>query len=323
MTNKESGHEKIIVYMDGGLASQMTSYSFGECLRDKGYSPTFDLSWFDRYGRDRFLLKKVFGIDIEEATNLGKYRIYSSPNIGARFVKKSKLINLGIWAGTIPKLCYTVKPIYSGYRFSLDNLNSIEEMLKLESDIYFWGYWSFFVYIEKNASHIRKIFRFPGISDETNKGILEMIRSENSVGIHVRRGDYLKYPKVFHELTLGYYNRAVEIMKNELDSPRFFVFSDDIKWCKEQFQQIGLSDKETNYVTGNEGDNAYIDMSLMKACKNNIVANSGFSLWAGFLNENTGKRVIAPKKYFADSWCIRNGGDIYRIPEKSWILIEN
>lgn len=320
MTTSRAESKNIIIYMDGGLASQMSAYSFGIYLKEKGYRPTFDLSWFDRYGRNRYLLKKVFGIEIEEATNLGRYKIYSSANILIKLARKSKLINLVIWMGLIPKIYYTVKPRYLGYRFSLDN---IEEILDAEKDVYFWGYWAFFKYMGKNASMIRGIFRFPQIVDEINKGRLELIRAKNSISVHVRRGDYLKYPKVFNELTLDYYRRAFQIIKSRVDSPIYFIFSDDIKWCKEHFPQIGLSDKDAVYVSGNEDERSFIDMNLMKECKNNIIANSGFSNWAAFLNSNEGKIVIGPEKYYNKAWRLKYDTDLYQVPEENWVIIDN
>ena len=70
---------------------------------------------------------------------------------------------------------------------------------------------------------------------------------------------------------------------------KFLVFSDDIEWCKQVF------DDDFNFI---EGEEDYVDLLLMARCKHNIIANSSFSWWGAWLNRNNNKRVIAPKKWF-------------------------
>jgi hypothetical protein len=112
---------------------------------------------------------------------------------------------------------------------------------------------------------------------------------------------------------LDYYNKAIKIIINKVENPIFFIFSDDINWCKEN---IKIKDHEIIYVDWNVGDNSYIDMQLMSTCKHNIMANSSFSWWSAWLNKNKDKIVISPYKWFNsdDMDC----SDL--IPE-SWIRI--
>ena len=85
---------------------------------------------------------------------------------------------------------------------------------------------------------------------------------------------------------MEYYNKAIEyIGVNE----KYYVFSDDIKWCKENF-------KDSRFTFIEEKD--IIELFMMSLCKKNIIANSSFSWWAAYLNKNKFKKIVAPQKWF-------------------------
>ena len=123
---------------------------------------------------------------------------------------------------------------------------------------------------------------------------------ENSVSIHVRRGDYTDpYMTTFHPLLeKNYYNKALAHIESKTKIDHILIFSDDISWCKENFK-----DARMTFVEGNED---YIDMYAMTKCEHNIIANSSFSWWGAYLNENENKIVCAPSKWFGfafkDDW---------------------
>ena len=94
------------------------------------------------------------------------------------------------------------------------------------------------------------------------------------------------------------------------DTEIFVVFSDDIKWCKENF--IG----NNFYFVENEKD--YIEMYLMSSCNNNIISNSSFSWWSAWINENENKKIIGPKNWFGPSLSNISDRDIIPL---EWIKI--
>lgn len=160
------------------------------------------------------------------------------------------------------------------------------------------GYWQDRKYFTKDFIRFKE---FP--LSERNQKILEIIKSTQSVSIHVRRGDYLlpQYKKKYSGVcTRVYYVEAINIVKSICDDPRFFIFSDDIDWVKEHLPLDNAS-----YIDWNSGSNSIYDMYLMSKCKINIIANSTFSFWAAYLNTN-GKMVIAPKKWFGDGFPTPN-----------------
>lgn len=163
------------------------------------------------------------------------------------------------------------------------NLNLIKR-----NNCNFKGYWQYYGYHENILSILKKEFQ---VKEEFyTKGFLklrESIINANSVSIHVRRGDYVgKKNESFGCLPFQYYFRAiVEKVKGNL-----FVFSDDILWCKEYFKQDYFLQK----IIFVHSQQDYLDFELMRLCKYNIIANSSFSWWAAYLNDDSEKIVVAP-----------------------------
>jgi len=124
------------------------------------------------------------------------------------------------------------------------------------------------------------------------------LQQHESIAIHVRRGDYIANPTVnqlFGICTLEYYDNAINWMKQHIQHPTFYIFSDDTDWCKTHFK---MPSNEINFITGNKD---YEDFLLMSSCRHQIIANSSFSWWAAWLNQNQNKHIIAPKNWFVSS----------------------
>jgi len=110
------------------------------------------------------------------------------------------------------------------------------------------------------------------------------------VSVHIRRGDYLKFPHIHTPCGLDYYKKALSIMKEKIGDFKLIFISDDKDWCKETFKDLESSISPFN--------DEIEDLILMINCKHNIIANSSFSWWGAYLNQNPNKIVIGPKKWF-------------------------
>jgi len=121
---------------------------------------------------------------------------------------------------------------------------------------------------------------------------------EDTTACHVRRGDYIGN-NAYEQLGMNYYNRAMDMIKSKY----YYVFSDDIPWCKQNFKG--------NNITFIEGTSAVQDLSLMSSCTNLIMANSSFSFWGGFLNKNPDKIIAAPSRWFGAALSHHNTKDLY------------
>lgn len=156
-----------------------------------------------------------------------------------------------------------------------------------------------------NSKLVKKLFE---ITPEIKEYILSKYADiQSRTSIHVRRGDYLHTNNHGHHPILPidtYYNKAIEMFPDE----KFIIFSDDIEWCKQNFNiadAIFVSEKD------------YVELYMMSLCKNNIIANSSFSWWGAYLNENPDKKVVAPDQWFGPK-SPNNYKDI--VPE-SWTKI--
>jgi hypothetical protein len=123
------------------------------------------------------------------------------------------------------------------------------------------------------------------------------------ISLHVRRGDYLKYPGSHPLCGMEYYEEALCYLP---DRP-VKVFSDDWEWCTKNFQGDRFHISSRNFME---------DFELMTKCQHHIIANSSFSWWGAWLSNS--EKVIAPKKWFGPEKHDHNTKDLY--PE-GWIVI--
>ena len=190
------------------------------------------------------------------------------------------------------KYLYNLNPlthldtISIGYRERSHNYNEIPFTENMQLNGYFQS--------EKYFKHCRNdIIKLFG----TNESKI------NKTSIHIRRGDYLDNPNDFPTLPLNYYTSNMTVNKE------YLLFSDDIPWCKEAFKNYNNIEYSTNKT-------ALEDIKLMSRCEHNIIANSTFSWWGAWLNQNPNKIIIAPKLWFGPGLKHVNTKDI--IPNE-WI----
>lgn len=121
---------------------------------------------------------------------------------------------------------------------------------------------------------------------------LTQIGTFTSVSLHVRRGDYLSIPGT-QCVDLTYYEQAVSHFQAYYADIRFFVFSDDIPWCRKHFKG-----EEFSYVEIQESLlDPMLDLRLMAACQHHIIVNSSYSWWGAWLNPSPKKQVVAPRMW--------------------------
>ncbi|MCX6206520.1 MAG: alpha-1,2-fucosyltransferase [Bacteroidetes bacterium] len=157
------------------------------------------------------------------------------------------------------------------------------------------GYWQHENYLLKNEAYLRQAFQFKDESVFSESTYIQLMKNTlNPVGLHIRRGDFLK--SHFHfNLNFDYYKSAIEKINSLVKDPVFFVCTNDVAWAKKHFK-LKANMHFVDHSIYKDAD--LFDFYLMTNCKHNIIANSTFSWLAAWLNSNDSKIVLAPKNWY-------------------------
>lgn len=310
-----------VVSMLGGLGSQMFKYAFYLQLKssDDCYIDTTPYRLQEMW--NGYELERIFGIqekDISEQITDEEIDRYKSQNINYKRVAEITMEKMktrkpvvsifrGYWyPQTKNHGLLLVSLIYNKLKRFVNRNNSEKDTYPIlykarcfsifydefnhTSDIYFGG--------GKNKERIKSAFTFPKFSDKKNIQSAKEMEEQESVAIHVRRSDHMydNY-RLFEE---KYFKKAVAHIKDNVESPVFYVFSDEPDWCRENLDVLGLVDCEVKFVDWNVGAQSFRDMQLMTYCRHNILAISSFSWWGYYLSNRKEKIVCAPKNYWLE-----------------------
>ncbi len=264
----------IITKIIGGLGNQLFQYAAARCIAEKyGTNVKLDESSYNEY-KLRSLELNSFHAKFDFATEAELASYHQT------FINKIKNRVLPV----------AKRNVYKAPFFHFDN-----RFFSVSNNTYLKGYWQSEKYFLPVQQLIRQELTIKKEFVESLKDFAETLSRENSVSVHIRRGDYKdKTFSTFHGiLPAVYYDKAFKILNNKINDARYYFFSDDIGWVKNDLNMPGAT-----YISGTISKTHIEDFYLMSHCKHNIIANSSFSWWAAWLNNNPDKIVIAPKKWF-------------------------
>jgi hypothetical protein len=297
----------VIVRLMGGLGNQMFQYAAGRRLSlVRGADLKMDLAFLlDRSPRGNLTLRDyslaIFNVK-ESFTSPGETAPYTGyhPNVFKHIIfKASKTIR----AKHRP---YLLEPHFHFHAGLLD----------VPGDAYLEGFWQSEKYFQDVADVIRRDFSFKTPLLRSGSEIASEIQASDSVCLHVRRGDFINNlvaAKVHGFIGMDYIRRAIGVVTAKIRRPHFFVFSDDIAWCREKIRL----DYPTTFVGRDDGGREFgDDFRLMTLCRHFIISNSTFGWWAAWLGEHPGKIVVAPRRWFASS--PHSTRDLF---PASWIIV--
>ncbi len=282
----------IIVKFIGGLGNQMFQYAFFKRLVESSKQIVkADVLGFNNYElHNGFELENIFKISVGKA-NLKE--INQTTDIYRNVFLRLKKRLFGIKLNHIKEEQYVFNERFKG-------------------NIYLDGYWQSEKFFPADKQEMRNSFEFKNTLTNKNFEISEEIKAVTSISVHIRRKDYVNN-KVYYQCDAQYYNKAIMYMREKIENPKFYIFSDDIQWVIDNLEFI----RDVQFVNHNFGLESYVDMQLMSLCKHNIIANSSFSWWGAWLNQNPEKIVIVPPKWYNDTEKDNNSEMI----PKPWIKV--
>ena len=308
----------ILIHISGGMGNQMLMYAAGLSTAKRLNTELFLSTPLSRKtGEEADLMNRdnrAYCLDcfpnIDEKEASFKDVIHSSFWLMVNFlIHRRKIEMRNIFKRLLRKIIAKFNLGYYAQNPEKYGQSYNPEFEKIPDNTLVWGVWESEKHFKNIAGLVRQKFTF----DEKcfDKKLLAQVQNCNSVALHVRRGDKAILD-VHTPSTDEYIKLAVEKIYELTKEPEFFVFSDDLDWCREILPKI--RDINWHFI---ENQTPPQDMALMTKCKHVIVAPSTFSWWGAWLNDNPDKIIIAPKM---SRWGKVQEGNRDLLPE-NWIKL--
>lgn len=291
----------IIVKITDGIGNQMFQYATAWAVAiEQREGLKVDDSWYDaikdRFTKRTFLLDKL-NVEIKLATEKEIRKIKNPryiPGINSLYWRHQYSLSY------FKRHCFQEK---NSFKFD-------ENIFEVPGNCYLQGFFQSYKYFERIKGSL-----FDGFYPVTTSGKFDdtanaIANERNSVAVHFRLGDYKNTGHMHYCLDRHYYQNAFDQMSSSLGHVKYFIFSDEIDEVKSLFKI------ENAVYIENDPDNKIDDLFLMSKCRHNIIANSSYSWWGAWLNQNPDKIIIAPRKWFNNKDI--NTSDL--LPEE-WIKI--
>ncbi len=281
----------ILLYLKGGIGNQLFEYAAGRSLSlhlntnfkiDKSY---YDQKHYEREGKLNDFYHIPSFRDILTAFNI------TAPDASDREINQ-------FHQHFVSKVADRLKPNHLRKKYIQPHIGFDPNFFRIKGDTLIKGFFQSEKYFLAYADEVRKELSFKEDIRLRNRTISEKINACNSISVHIRRGDYVHHAvasAVLGALGEKYYGDAKIFLENKLQkSLTYFVFSDDLDWVRTNLTMY----ENVHFIDKNDAMSDVDELYLMSQCKHNIIANSSFSWWGAWLNDNPDKIVIAPKKWF-------------------------
>ncbi len=290
-----------IVRVKGGLGNQLFQYSFALLLRKlTGEEVKLDMSNYAATVNDPIRKPRLmkFSTSVPAATQeeIDKVCIF-------RHTEKQATKSYRLKIGAESML---------NRRYYLEKSRAYTDPCGILKYDYFDGYWQSWKNVDAVWDLLKKDLVPNDPLHESTRHMIKQVAGENSVFLGVRRGDYTNW-KHWGNFGNSYYQRAMDHMEKNLDHPKFYLFSNDVAWAKEN---IDFSGRDLVIREQEEIIDDFEDHMIMAACRHSIIMTSTFYWWGARMNDNPEKIVAAPRNWFSDNKPID-------ILPPHWVRIEN
>lgn len=238
----------MIIYVDGGICSQMHQYLLGCYYAEQGMKVAYDLGW---YRRDGFDINHVF---------------------------ERKFEFCEMWPNHPFEVASEEKVTFYASLFQVQR-NEMHFPLAVAPPKYFGGYYCF----DDDKTYgelLRKVFPLE-LCKTPNKSNPVVEWEGTKCAVHVRRGDLAKMDVgVYGKVTEDYFRKAMAFVKDRYDKVCFYFFSDEIDWVE---QKLVLYCADDEYVLM-KGNKAWEDLCFMAYCDCFISSQGSAGKMAAMMN---------------------------------------
>lgn len=272
----------VIVNMACGLANRMFQYTYYLYLKSVGYDVSVDFYKTAKLSHENVAWECIFPNAVLPQASFWKVQ----------------------WLGGGSDVFCKVRRKYLPFTHSVLHMPTAFDAIlpdKSKGDQYVIGVFQNAKMADSVKSEVQKAFTFEPFTEGQNADLMLEMQGCESVAIHVRKGnDYAS--RIWYQDTcpVKYYEDAVSLMKEKIANPKFYVFTDNPGWVKENLKGFDYVLVEGNPPAG---WGSHFDMQLMSYCKHNIISNSTYAWWAAFLNKNVTKTVVCPNIWFNPKSC--------------------
>lgn len=276
----------ITIQLKGGLGNQLFQYAFARAISIRNQQPlSINTHWYVNTPKKMTSRAMLLGY-----LNLASYNISHSS-----WPSSSGGINYLLSLLPFTSIIFDDNPNFF-------NAQLLKREFSKNRNYAFIGYWQSFHYFNQIRELLISEFKPKNSLNDNYSHYYDDIKNQNSIMIHIRRSDFitLKSANSHHGvLHLNYYLKAIELIKNNIDVPHFFIFSDDLEWARNNLP-TGL---HAIFIHSSKLEDAVVqELYLMTQCKHHIIANSSLSWWGAWLsNHNKESLTICP-----DHW-LKNG----------------
>lgn len=247
-----------VVRMDGGICSQMHFFLIGELLARNGYQVKYDIRWFKSQGKD----------------------------LTGKFARNFDLLK------AFPYLKFSVTTSLETFFYSRLAANNFISLSEIKPPLYLGGYY------DNNKEMYEKLFSLVfkvdiSVLDEENKKVYDQIsKQNNTVAIHVRRGDLATFNGAYGKpVGIDYFTHVLQRLYKKIGALNCYLFSDEPQWIKENLLDELPQVNAYTLIDFNGSDKGYMDMFLISACQYQISSKGSLGKFGGFLNDDVDGKI--------------------------------
>lgn len=286
------GREKaeVIVGLRGGLGNQLFQIAFAMALRQQGKG---------RVSLDTRFLSPLRQNPFQSRRTLAIRRL----RVGGRFDTKlthsppsmASLRRLDVNNGDANE----VERSEGRYSVLLDPGNGYyPRLMKIERPLaYYWGYWQSHLYFDNLRPDLVQSFLPTEPKTDSAGELEEIIDGGVTVGVHVRRGDYVSNRRnleAFGTCTREYYLEGMALLRDSLRAEQTLIFTDDPQWCLDNLGNHRSQRIVPRDISKRSDEE---DLWLLSRCDGVVISNSTFGWWGAWLG-NHGSQVVVPEHWY-------------------------